>query len=44
MINEYLMGGDNADIIYLNFSKAFVMVSYNHLYMNMKILHISKSN
>ena len=23
MINEYLMEGDNADIIYLDFSKAF---------------------
>ena len=36
------MEGDNADIIYLDFSKAFDTVSHYHLQMKMKNLNISK--
>ena len=43
IINQYLIEGDNADIIYLGFSKAFDMVFHNNLQVKMKNLSISKN-
>ena len=43
IINEYLIEGDNADIIiYLDFNKAFDTVSHYHLQVKIKNLGISK--
>ena len=42
IIYEYLMEGDNASIIYLDFSKAFDTVSHYRLQVKMKNLSISK--
>ena len=43
IINEYLMEGDNMNIIYFDFSKAFDTVSH-YLLVKMKNLGISKKN
>ena len=40
--NEYLMEGDNVDVIYLDFRKAFHTVSYYRLLVKMKNLGILK--
>ncbi len=42
IINEYLMKGNNADIIYLDFCKAFDMVSHYCWLVKMKMLGILK--
>ena len=42
IINEYLMEGDTVDIIYLDFSKAFHMVSHYHILLKMKKTKNSK--
>ena len=42
IIDEYLMERDNANIIYLDFRKAFDMESHHRLLVKMKNLDISK--